>query len=252
MDPTLPWRTDLDIFSPVKQSRVTEDMFEQIFSRIADGNLKPGEKLPTERELAAQFGVSRSTVRETLRMLQHSGLIRIKYGSQGGAFVATDDWTPVSNALRMMLRLNQTPFAQLLEARAFIEAASARLAAARATPEHLAKLRSSLERLEANLDDMTVLNETNREFHITIAHAADNLVILATVQALQKLVAGSLEDLVRARTSAEVILTSHTEIYNAILERDADAAERAMNRHLQTIEKRAAVIRGRYVSEEGG
>lgn len=229
----------MDIFSPVRQSRVTEDMFEQIFSRIADGNLKSGEKLPTERELAVQFGVSRSTVRETLRMLQHSGLIRIKYGSQGGAFVATDDWTPMSNALRLILRLNQTPFAQLLEARTIIEAASARLAAERATPEHLATMRNSLERLAANLEDATVLYEANTEFHLAIAHAADNLVIQATVQAIQKLIAVSLEDLVRGRTSAEIILDSHNEIFNAIQEHNADAAQLAMNRHLESIERRA-------------
>ncbi|MBI4318151.1 MAG: FadR family transcriptional regulator [Chloroflexi bacterium] len=229
----------MQAFTPVRQLRVTEDMFEQIFSRIADGSLKTGERLPTEREMALQFGVSRSTVRETLRMLQHSGLIRIKYGSQGGAFVSTDDWSPVSNALRMILRLNQTPLTELLEARKFIEAASAKLAAERAGEDDLAKMRASLEEMKANLTDHAVMNEANTLFHITIAQAAGNLVLLATMQSLQRLIEKSVDELVNDLNASHGLLSAHNEIFDAIVKRNADAAQAAMNRHLESIERQA-------------
>lgn len=227
------------IFKPVRQVRVTEDIFEQILSRVADGTLKPGEKLPSERELALKFEVSRSTVRETLRMLEHSGVVRIRYGSQGGAFVAADSHTLVSNALRLMVRLTQTSLMDLLEARKLIESATAALAAKRASREHLARMRKSIDEMEKQTDDQAALARANEEFHIAIAQAAGNPILLVTMQSVQDLIARSVLELVRTPKAREFIISSHTEIYEAIAHGNPEASQALMIKHIESIERQA-------------
>ena len=116
-------------FRPVRPTRASSEVVTQIREAILSGRFRPGDRLPTERELAQQFGVSRVTVRDALRALEAGGLIRVKVGGQGGPYVAEPDISQLSDSLGAHLQLRGSTFRELAEARLALETTAARLAA---------------------------------------------------------------------------------------------------------------------------
>src|SRR6266446_10325123 len=128
--------------------RVSAAIVHRIKDQISKGRLVAGHKLPAEREMARRFKTSRVSVREAYRSLEELGLLRIRRGAEGGAFIAQFDHEPVRRSLSLVLGLGNTSHSEVTEARMLIEPSIARLAALRARPEDLAKLELVLAREE--------------------------------------------------------------------------------------------------------
>ena len=218
-----------------KVLRPREQVEESLRQAIVAGELTSGEMLPPESELARQFGVSRTTLREALRSLVTQNLIYKVPGSRGGNFVQSVDHrslgSDLTSSMHNLVVLGSIDVGEIAAVRQFLEVPSARLAARHRSAEDLDRLREIVERQKAlDVDDPEVpkLDET---FHSIIAEASGNRVLASFVAALHH----ETEPVHHLDLSAEVGRTTviqHREIVEAIAERDPDAAEAAIVRHL--------------------
>src|SRR5205085_5292609 len=133
------------LFAPIRPTRASSDVIAQIRRAILSGQDRPGDRLPTEREMSQQFGVSRVTVRDALRALEANGLVRVKVGGQGGPYVSEPDIALLSDSIGTHLQLRGTTFQELAEARQALETTAAQLAAIRATAADLAALEAAIQ-----------------------------------------------------------------------------------------------------------
>lgn len=206
-----------------------------IRSAILAGDLMPGERLPSEFELAGQYGVSRTTVREALRALTAQSLIRKVPGAGGGSFVQAVDISSfgqsLSQSIHRLAQLGGVPFEEMSLMRQFLEIPAVRLAAVHRSDAELAALRGLVEEEKRISVDDPRVSEADAEFHGTIAAASGNRLLASFVQALHR----DTEPVHYLRLSPEVGRTTvvqHQRIVRAIRDRDVDAAERAMTTHL--------------------
>ncbi|HMN83080.1 MAG TPA: FadR/GntR family transcriptional regulator [Burkholderiaceae bacterium] len=175
-----------DDFERIRPPRAFEEITAQLRQRVIHGRLKPGDRLPAERELAAKLGVSRNSVREALRVLETAGVLRLQKGAHGGAFVASPNGQSVATALQDMFQLGSVTPAQLTEARLHITDSVVRLACGRITPEQLAALERNVERSRAASDagDYPERSRINLEFHKILAQATGNPVFESVMSGL--------------------------------------------------------------------
>ncbi len=169
-------------FQPVKSEKVSERVVRQIKDTILSGGMKPGDRLPPERELVEWFQVSRISIREALKSLETSGLLTIKPGS--GVFVAHLSSKPMSDSLSSILRIQKASIHQLTEARAIFEPSIAKLACERTNPEDLRRLEQNIEEASAILQSNRSARSTNIEFHSLVAEFTHNSVLTLTVKTL--------------------------------------------------------------------
>src|ERR671937_422816 len=154
------------VFEPIRRPRASGEIVAQIERAIFGGQLSPGDRLQSERELAEEFGVSRITVRDALRILEARGLIKVKVGASGGAFVSEANMDRVAESLSTMLRLRRMTLSELAEARKVVETATVELAAERATTKDIAMLRDVVERGKAALRDRDSHLQVSMDFHV--------------------------------------------------------------------------------------
>lgn len=208
---------------------------------IVDGELKPGDKLPSAKALADRFGVGRSTIREALSALKAMGLIDVRQG--GASTVLTVPTTGLAS-----LRVNRQTILDLLEARQSFEISNAGLAAKKRTDEDLDAFRRILADMEAALDgsgspDMEAEGErTDLAFHRQLAAATHNSVLLTLFEAVSSQMELAIRETRRAelyanRAVADRLLQEHAAIFEAVARGDAAAAEHAMREHLQHVER---------------
>ena len=133
------------LFEPAQTKRAFDSIMDQVRGRLRDGTLRPGQKLPSEREFALQLGVSRNTVREAVRMLEIAGLVSLKKGATGGAFITSDNSDALTQGLVDGLTLSTFTVGELMEARIVLDSAIARDAAAEITAAEVAELRAMVE-----------------------------------------------------------------------------------------------------------
>lgn len=222
-------------FTPIQPARASTNVIAQVREAIMSGRFRTGDRLPTEREMARQFGVSRVTVRDALRALEAAGLIEIRVGGQGGPYVREPDPALLAENLRTHLHLQGTTFAELAEARLALETTAARLAAERATDENLAEMRAAIEE-PAPLGTATL----SVDFHTALVRAAHNSALLTMFLAARSLLAEAFDTLHASQPDmAGVARRVHTEMYHAIARRDADTAVRLMRDHLYEFAARA-------------
>lgn len=218
--------------APKRRSKVAEAVASQLREMIQRGELRPGDRLPPERDLAKLLGVSRPTLRAGIRSLAAVGVLQAKQGA--GTFVVKADGPPAldSSSLRLMASLHGFTPAEMFEARRALEMAIAALAAERATSDQLATMAEELAGMYASLDNPEQYLVHDVRFHQTVAEASGNRILAA----LMNMVAAVLYD-VRSKTvkrardlkeSAEM----HRRIYRAIRERNPEAARNAMRDHL--------------------
>jgi len=226
-------------FTAIRPARASKDVIEQIRLAILGGRLRPGDRLPTERELAAQFGVSRVTVRDALRALEAGGLVRVKVGSGGGPYVAEPDVALLSTALANHLHLRGTTVRELAEARMALETTAARLAAARADGEDLARLRTALA-LPPDPLAGPASAARSVDFHTALVEAAHNRALLAMWEATRALTREAM-NLMHARLpdTRDVARRVHGLLYEAIARRDGQAAVEIVREHLEDFAARA-------------
>ena len=225
------------MFKPVRVARASADVVEQIKGEIFAGRLSAGDRLPSEKELAEQFNLSRVTVRDALRILESHGLIHIKVGAGGGAFVSDPSLELLTQSLSTLLRLNRINLSELVEARKIIEAATVELAAVRATPEDVRVLERALGGAQAALSagDLHYMPHSV-EFHVAIALAAHNQVLLFTVNSFRTMFYEVLETLLPTENMARRAARDHALILAAIKAHQPEKARRLMLAHLQYFE----------------
>lgn len=173
-------------FRQIHTRRTFEEVTAQVREMLFGGSLRPGDRLPPERELALLLGVGRPALREALRALEVSGLIELRKGKSGGAFICSGSQRVVSAGMSDMLRLRSVPIAELFEAREWILSSLVRPACLRITPEEIQALRENIDRaeqfhLQGRFDDRI---NTNFEFHALLARATRNSVAEMVVRAL--------------------------------------------------------------------
>jgi DNA-binding FadR family transcriptional regulator len=217
-----------------------EAVSQQLQQAIADRDLRPGDRIGTEAELAIQLGVSRPALREAVRLLVGSNRVRAARGPGGGVFVAqTPDGSlarTISEAIAAMLATAATSIAELTEVRLLLEVPLAGLAARRASDGHLAELREAIAAASAAPDDDAVQRDSDIRFHRTIAAAAGNRVAGALAGWSADVLQSRLKDLIAPAIVEAVARDQHSEILEAIEQRNAGLAERAMRLHLQYLD----------------
>lgn len=228
------------LFRAVRIGRASGDIVQQIKAHIFEGRLAPGDRLPSEKELTEQFGVSRITVRDAMRVLESQGLVEIKVGAGGGAFVAVPSTDPINMVMTDLLRLHGVSIPELIEARLVIETSIVTFAAQRATPEDITAMREALaeaKRARANGDFHFTPYSVN--FHIALAKAARNRVLLFTVNSFRTPFYQTLDKLLPDDQMGERAIEDHQRILDAVERHDAAGACRIMQEHLSYFEKRA-------------
>jgi len=161
-------------FAPLKKRRYSDQIADVIRERILKERLRNGTSLPSEQELAQEFQVSRSVVREALRILEISGLVNVKKGPSGGIFVSDGYHKPIRKSLKHMVALGDVSIDHLFDVRLLIEPYIAREAAIHATDKDLKTLESVLEDSAAHMADPVVLKKNNLNFHLLLARASGN------------------------------------------------------------------------------
>lgn len=226
-------------FEAVRKTRIHEKVSQQIQRMILDGLLKPGDKLPPERELAETFQVSRSSLRDAIRTLELIGLVEPRQGE--GTVVRDLSADSLINPLATLLLQKRELVSELLDLRRMIEPPLAGRASVRATPEELTYLEDILRRQKEKVDKGELAIEEDSEFHYAIAEAARNSVVLKVVDVFMDLMRESRARSLQVEGRLQKSFAGHRRILDAIQRRSARAAEAAMRRHIQEIE---AIVMG--------
>lgn len=222
-----------DLLGPIPRSRVYEDVARRLQTLILEGKLKPGDRLPPERELVRQLHVSRGSVRDAIRTLEVIGLVRSRQGKGTSVRELSADAlvVPLSTALTRKAEL----VAELLDVRRMLEPPLAARAALHATDDEIAALREVLRKQRQKIQQGLDTTEEDSAFHYAIAVAARNSVVLKVVDVLMDLLRESRSRSLQVDGRLERSLAGHRRIARAIERRDPQAAEEAMRLHLQQI-----------------
>lgn len=225
------------MYTPIQSARLYEQIVEQIQESITSGDLQPGEKLPPERELAEQFNVSRTAVREAVKALREKGLVEIHRGR--GTFVTDiSDSTRaiVRDSFDLLMRL-EASFAldSLLEVRAMLEPPMAAMAAEKATAANIAALEQAVEAMEDALDDEETFISTDHQFHLTLAEATQNVLIPVLIDAVVELLMEQRGRIFGVEGGPERGQYHHRRILAAVKGKDPAAAREAMAAHLEQV-----------------
>lgn len=221
--------------SPVRRTRVYEEVASRIRRMIADRRLTPGDKLPPERELAAALGVSRTSVRDAIRTLEVAGLLEARQGE--GTVVRELSADNLVGPLASALLARRDLLSDLIAVRKMIEPPIAREAARHATPEEIRQLEAILTRQAARVEDGGLAMDEDSAFHDMIARASRNQVVLKVIDVLMDLLREGRERSLQVRGRPQKSLRGHRQILDAIRRRDGDTAARAMLAHLEQIEE---------------
>ncbi len=224
-------------FEKVVPRRSFEDVAARIRERIAQGSLREGDRLPPERELAVVFGVSRNTVREALRALEHAGILELKPGVAGGAFIRNSSADVIKTALSDLVRLGVIDSANLTEARTILSREVARLACERLTDDDLAALTDNVRLTEeaATAGNHPLRVSRNLEFHKLLARATRNPVLMLLTDALVEMTREFVH-VIGAMPNAFVI-ASRRRMLEHLRKRDAAQAAAEMASYLETSQR---------------
>lgn len=222
-------------FQQIRPQKGSEIVLQQIKMQIETGTYAPGSKLPTVVELAASFQVGRSTVREALSGLKAIGWVDIRHG--GGTFVTNP--LPIDSSI--LFDQGQT-LQEVQEVRRFIEAGCASLAASRRTEGNLTALRQILSTMEASLENEEESEQADIRFHLEIAKASHNSLMIGMMESLTERLQQSMKASRRLwffaeRASAEKLLQEHRDIVDAIETKDEQLAAEKMSQHIHKVDQ---------------
>lgn len=230
-----------DLLTPVSMGRISEVIVDQIRLLIRQGQLSAGDRLPSERELCERFGVSRVTVREALRVLEANGLVEIRVGARGGAFVTAPSSRLVGEGISDLITLASLTAVEVTEARFVFERGIVPLVCERATQDDIAAMYEICERSSAALEGDEYPLELSAEWHTRYAQSAHNRAVAMLVESLHGPLLMSLE---RAREVAPAHgrrgVDEHRALVDAIADRDVQRATDLMSTHLERTAQRLA------------
>jgi GntR family transcriptional regulator, transcriptional repressor for pyruvate dehydrogenase complex len=230
-------------FRRVQVARAFEDIAGQIRGELSHGRLKAGDRLPAERELAVRFGVSRNTLREALRSLEIAGLITLRKGAAGGAFVNNTNGETIVTSIQDMFSLGAVTAEQITQARISIESAIIRAACEAHTAGDIKRLRENLElAAEATRrNDFFARADLHLEFHLILASVTRNPILIVVMEALIGLMRQFIHS-IGSQQIADYVLPSRKRFMQYFEARNADAAVTEMERHLKRINRNYLVL----------
>jgi GntR family transcriptional repressor for pyruvate dehydrogenase complex len=217
------------MLTTIQRTNVVDEIVDQLMLYVAE--LRPGDRIPAERELTRKLGVSRSSMREALRVLTSRGLLEVREGL--GTFVAQNHEPLIGHALVVSSMIGGQTARDLHEVRAHVEPFCARLAAERATERDVHEIAATLTRQRAGLDSVEDFLDADVAFHLAIAQATENRVFVEMMRTVRALTMARMAMLLSARRDMEIKYEEHRAIYEAIAARDPDAAEAAMIAHVR-------------------
>ena len=236
---------DRAVYKQVRTSRLYEQIVQQIEESIVKGDLKPGDQLPAERELAQRFGVSRTAVREAVKALREKGLVEAYSGR--GTFVTDATTQAVRQSLDLMVKIGQADgFHHLAEVRAILEPEIAALAAARVQESELATMREAVTVMDRSGQDPEAFIEADLDFHLALAEGAANPLILSLLDSIVGILREQRLRIFRVPGGPERGQIHHKRILAAVERRDREAARQAMREHLEQVrnDSQAPVAKG--------
>ncbi|MGD9012239.1 MAG: FadR/GntR family transcriptional regulator [Desulfobacterales bacterium] len=219
-------------FIPIKQSKATEEVLAQLKEAILRGVFKEGDKLPSERELTEQFNVSRGVVREAIRALQVTGMVEIKQGPLGGAFVKEISFGLLDTGFSDLYFSNRLTITEVVRVRQYIEPEVARLAALNINEEYRKTLETALKQEHEPFNSPDDLMKKLTTVHYILAEMCGNRLfegmIIAIISLTRRIIRAQLEDLLSLHNAGE-----HDDIVRAVVAGDSEAAQKAMAVHSQ-------------------
>jgi GntR family transcriptional repressor for pyruvate dehydrogenase complex len=221
-------------FETVRRNKVYEDVARQI-ERLILKKLRPGDKLPSERELAENLGVSRSSIRDAIRSLELMGVVEPRQGA--GTIVCEISTNSLANPLANALKRKEDLVNELLDFRKMLEPPLAARAATHASVDEIAEMEEILARQDKKQRQGESTIAEDSEFHYSIALASGNSVVLKVLDILMDLLRETRERSLQIQGRPQKSLAGHRRILSAIKRRDAEAAKAAMRRHIEDIEE---------------
>jgi len=229
------------IFFPGRSASLSSQIVADVRDALFGKKLKPGDFLGTENDLAAKYGVSRIVARDALRTLEALGIVEIRMGKGGGARIARGNPRLFAEALAVQLDLTGVSVAEIMDAQRAIECLAAELAAENATEADIARLRALVAEAEAHIDDAERYTALSRDFHLAVAEASHNRVLVVQLISLQH-VSWPARNPTLTPTVSRRILDVHKDLLALIEIRDGAGARQLMDDHVK-------MIRTRRVSE---
>ncbi|MGM9532532.1 FadR/GntR family transcriptional regulator [Intestinibacter sp.] len=234
------------MFNNISNKKVYEQVIEQIQNNIMEGIFKKGDKLPSERELSEKMGVSRTSIREALRVLETMGVIESRQGE--GNFICSNVEKSLLQPLSMMFKLNNGSFSDIYELRSILEIECARLSAIRATDMDCRELFSIIEQMEQETfgeNRYEVLVELDKKFHNTLSNMSKNYLIESLFSTISNLFEKFIEDarykiiLFDSEQANKSLLIQHKKICESIIKKNQAMAVEAMREHMEYVMENA-------------
>ncbi len=232
----------------IKKTRIHEEVVSQVHDLIREGKFKAGDQLPSERELAETFKVSRTSVREALRALETQGLIISRTGT--GNFVADLPIESLVAPLAKLLIQEKDALADIFEMRKLIEPHIASLAAQRATRTDIERMKAILEAQTAAVNRGQTGVEADADFHFAIGRATDNQALEKLVSGLMELLSHSREESLQTSDRRRASIEAHHEILSAIERHNKKQAQKTMLHHIERVEESVLSLRKSRADEK--
>jgi GntR family transcriptional regulator, transcriptional repressor for pyruvate dehydrogenase complex len=228
------------VFEPIRQRRAFEEICERIRDQLSAGALKPGDKLPPERELAKQLGVGRSALREALRSLEIAGIVSLQKGVKGGAFIRQGDPHGMRQVVEDLVNLGSITVDELTEARIYVQNVVVRLACERASKADFEAIAKNIDKTEEMTRAGRYLDrvECSREFYRLLGAATHNQVVCMIVESITDI----LMKFIRVRVAAggkpqPRLVEKRRQFLKTLIARDAEKAVREMSAHLESVHR---------------
>src|SRR5258706_1483976 len=241
--PKLARAGETPVYKVVRTSRLYEQIVQQIEASVLDGSLKPGDQLPAERELAQRLGVSRTAVREAVKALREKGLVEAYSGR--GTFVTDGTTQAARQSFDLMVKLGQQEGSpHLAELRLILEPGIAAMAAERVKDEDLAAMREAVAVMERSQKDPEAYIEADLDFHLALAEAAANPLILSLIDSIVGLLREQRIKIFNVEGGPQRGQVHHKRILEAMERRDAEMARGAIRAHRQQVRQDSQVSSG--------
>ncbi|OPY74244.1 MAG: Pyruvate dehydrogenase complex repressor [Syntrophorhabdus sp. PtaU1.Bin058] len=223
------------LFSTIQNERVSNIVEKRIRKAIFDNHFKVGDKIPSVREFAETFGVSRTTIQEALRGLEKSGLIVIKKGATGGSFVMKGDTTSVTDSLKDLLHLKQVTLQNIADVRLLIEPPICAMAAEKITDDDIERLEQWNQELKFMFQSGNPNLENDPTMHTLIAQTLGNPLLTIFVKTLMEIHTYKMSDLKLSKKMKMDILNQHQKIIEALKKRRGAEAAENMREHISSV-----------------
>lgn len=224
-------------FANVKNNRISQNIVGQIREAILNGDLNVGDRLPSEKDFARKFGVSKSSLREAYRILEAYGLLEIRQGMSGGAFVKEVDIQVVKEGLANYFFFNDPSLREYTQVRTFIEPEIVKICALKITDKELDILNRNIEEMELEPEGENFISDLDTAFHKKLVDIAGNSILSLIVESVQTALIRVKRVLHTDEAFLRMVCQGHREIVAALAEHDPVKASESMKKHINDVEK---------------